>query len=168
MFRLVPALLLALALTAPARAATFLLGEPPVVEITVPDSWGPAETRRGVDATSPDGLMYMFAEIHPATPDAIDAAVTEAFDWASDNGMRFMGRPTPPETQPFNGWPRAVSTMWSGVDQDGNDSLVSVTVVPLDARAALVIHAWGSNGGEQVHVETQRRIAGSLRPAPRR
>ena len=168
MFRLVPALLLALALTAPARAATFLLGEPPVVEITVPDSWGPAETRRGVDATSPDGLMYMFAEIHPATPDAIDAAVTEAFDWASDNGMRFMGRPTPPETQPFNGWPRAVSTMWSGVDQDGNDSLVSVTVVPLDARAALVILAWGSNGGEQVHVETLRRIAGSVRPAPRR
>ncbi len=165
------ALVVALAAAAPASAQTFTLGSPGLVEITIPRTWEPSETDNGVEATSPDGLLYMSAEVHPSGPDGagVETAVSDAFQWVIDQGVRFEGTMPAPETiTPFNEWGGAIAVTWTGRDAQRARTVVSVTAVKLDADNALILMGWASNDGDQTNLAALTRIVQSVRSARRR
>ncbi len=67
--------------------------------ISVPSSWKPEETEKGISCESPDGVTSIFFEVVASEKD-MNALIDENIDWlVKDNGIKINGQPK--ETKDF-------------------------------------------------------------------
>lgn len=160
MKKLLLTLLLAPALAASLSAGTFKLpDDDPVASITIPDSWEPEEVKRGVEAKSPDGEVYMAVEF--ATSKNIDKVTTEGIDFLKEQGVT-IDKSTQKENKfEVNGM-EVQELIWTGKDKDG-DAIVSLAFVGVSDTKALMVTYWASPEGEKKNQAALGKILQTLK-----
>ena len=134
----------ALILLAPvsAFADTFPIpGENPVATVTIPEAWGPKAYEGGVEATSPDGKVYIAVE--GVAADDVKDAVKEGIEWFDKQGVEIDADSM--KTHETKGAEGASFEMtFTGKDKDG-PTAISMTLVPANvAKKFLLIYFWGA------------------------
>lgn len=144
---------------APAAAATYELGAPPVAQVALPDAWSPTVTERGVEATSADDEIYVAVQL--AAIERAEDAVKQALAYLVGQGVQINVATQRDQAAQINGMD-AVSLAYSGKDEDGEDVEVSVSVFIVNPSAAVILTYWGSKAGETTYAAELRGILQSL------
>ena len=154
-----------LLLAAPAGATEFKLGSPPVAVINIPESWNPAETDTGVEATSDDGDIYVGVQVTASGAQNKELAETmlAAFEWVAGQGA-VLESPTAPTTGKFNTW-TGMRSEAKGKDAEGKPTVVEVIGVPVNETTALIFTGWYVPGAEEKNAEAIGKILESIQPA---
>lgn len=150
--------LLALA-AAPAAAATYELGTPPIAQVSLPDAWSPTVSERGVEATTSDDEIYVAVQL--ASIEKMEDAVKQALTYLIGQGVQIDASTQRQQSAQINGMD-AASLSFSGKDEDGSDVEVSVSVIIVNPTAAIVLTYWGSKAGETTYAAELRGILQSL------
>ena len=138
------ALLLALALIAPAFAKTFNLpDEGSFALITIPDSWKSKEIDKGVESQSSDGEVYFAVEATDAK--GVDKTIEEAIDFLKAQGVTIDPKSVKQSEGKINGMD-GVDITWSGKDKEG-DAIISLTILAVTPNKVLLVTYWGSPAG---------------------
>ena len=128
-------------------------------QVSVPDEWGPSAYDGGVEATSPDGSVYI----------AVEEVAADEVKMAVEQGIKFFlksGVVIDPKTQKMrdikiNGL-AAYDIAFSGKDKDG-DAEVSLTLIETNAKAKfLLLYYWGSPDGEKANAAGLKTISDSI------
>ena len=160
--KIVAAISLALWLVAPsmASAGTFPIpDENPIATVSIPEAWSPKPYDGGVEATSPDGDVYVAVEsvaakdVGPATEDGIH--------WFTKQGVDIDAKSIKTQDIKVNGM-EAFDVEMLGKDKDG-PTQVSMTLVKTNANDKfLMLYFWGSEAGEKANATALTAIASSL------
>jgi len=153
------AAVLSIMLQAPASAATYDLGSPPVAQVSLPDAWSPKVTERGIEATTDDDEIYV--AVRPVSMANTEDAVKQTLTYLVEQGVRIDASTQRQQEANVNGID-AVSLAFSGKDEDDENIEISVTVFIVSPSAAVVLTYWGSKEGEQTYAAELRGILQSL------
>jgi hypothetical protein len=147
-------------LAASANAKTFPITEDnPIATVSVPDEWGPNAYDGGVEATSPDGAVYIAVE--QVAADDVKSAVEEGIKFFLKSGVVIDPATQKMQDIKINGLP-AYDVAFSGKDKDGAAD-VSLTLVETNAKAKfLLLYYWGSPDGEKANLAGLRAISDSI------
>ncbi len=100
-----------------AFAKTFPIpDDDPVATISVPDGWEPKPYDGGVEATSPDGKVYIAVE--EVDSDDVGSVAEDGVKWFAKQGVEIDDKSLKTEEMKVNGLPAFDMTM-SGKDKDG-------------------------------------------------
>jgi hypothetical protein len=135
--------LAALVLFAPvsAFAETYPIpSENPVATVSIPQTWEPKPYDGGVEATSPDGKVYIAVE--SVSADDVKDGVKEGIEWFAKQGVDLDADSM--KTTETNGPGGASFEMtFTGKDKDG-PTAVSMTLAQTHAdKTFLLIYFWG-------------------------
>ncbi|MGL4240973.1 MAG: hypothetical protein ACRCTI_07665 [Beijerinckiaceae bacterium] len=144
-----------------ALAKTYPVPDPnPVATITIPDDWETEEMDRGgLESTSEDELVSFTVEasdietLDKATERALAAIIAEGvtLDQASEKKMDF-------EIAGLKGF----MIYWNAKDEDG-PTQVSVTVLILSDKKALLMTGWGTEEGQKANLKELTDIMESIK-----
>jgi hypothetical protein len=161
MSRLAAALAIALIL-APAGvfAKTFPIpSEDPIATISVPEKWEPQPYEGGIEATSPDGKVYMAVEEVSAKD--VGAAAEDGVKWFAKQGVEIEDNSLKTQEIKVNGLP-AFDMAMSGKDKDGPTE-VGMTLIGTNADGKfLLFYYWGSGEGQAANGKDIKDIIDSL------
>ena len=155
------ALLLALALLAPAQAKTFKVpDEESFASITIPDSWKAKEIDKGVEAQSADDEVWFAVEATDAK--GMDKTINEAVDFLKEQGITIDEKTQKQSEGKINGM-EGVDITWNGKDKDG-DAIISLTILAVTPEKVLLLTYWGSPDGTKKHSKEIGEILNSVKP----
>jgi hypothetical protein len=144
------ALLLALALVAPAFAKTFNLpGEDSFASITIPDSWKSKEIDKGVESQSSDSEVYFAVEATDAK--GVDKTIEDAIDFLKEQGVTIDPKTVKQSEGKINGMD-GVDITWNGKDKEG-DAIIALTILAVTPNKVLLMTYWGSPAGTKSHAK---------------
>jgi hypothetical protein len=135
--------------------------EAPIARITIPDSWSPAETETGVEATSDDSAIYLSVDV--ADEKTSDKVIDDAIAFLQQNGVKIDGTTQKRSDEKINGMDMA-NFGWTGTDSDGPVD-VSLSLLSPTPGKLLVITYWGSKATQEKHARELLDIAHSIQPA---
>jgi hypothetical protein len=161
LYRIAAAAVLAIALApASAIANTFAIpDENPVATISVPESWEPKPYDGGLEATSPDGRIYLAVEEVRAND--VGGATEDGVKWFAEQGVDIDQHSLKTQDMTLNGLP-AFDMAMRGKDKDGPTE-VGMMLVGTNAEGKfLLIYYWGSQEGQQANGAELKKIAASL------
>ena len=134
----------ALLLFAPiaAHAGTFPIPSgDPVATISIPEKWDPKTYDEGVEATSPDGKVYIAIESVEAGD--VKDAVKEGVEWFGKQGVE-LDSDSMKTTETHDNGVAAYELTFTGKDKTGPTS-ISMTLVSTNAdKKFLLIYFWGA------------------------
>lgn len=162
MRNLLRATILAAAVIAPASAKTVSLPDgKPAMSAVLPDSWKPAETERGMEATSPNGDVYASVEYAKDYKADLQALMEANGKWMVENKIV----PNSPTTQDrdfdLNGLP-AHEIAYVAHDKDGATK-VTFTLIELPRDAIGVVTIWASDKERASQSKTVNAILNSVK-----
>lgn len=153
--------LMALALPASALAETFTMPDAkPAASITIPDTWETEEIEDGVEATSPDKLVYIAAEFVKASN--VEDATKEAIAYLIENGVEIDAATKKEKTFKI-GDLEAFEVEWKGKDSDGPTE-VSVAIVVIAPKKLMFLTYWATPEGGKANAADLGAIALSVKP----
>lgn len=153
--------LMALALPASALAETFTMPDSkPAASITIPDTWETEEIDDGVEATSPDKLVYIAAEFVKASN--VEDATKEAITYLIENGVEIDAATKKEKTFKI-GELEAFEVEWKGKDSDGPTE-VSVAIVVISPKKLMFLTYWATPEGGKANEADLGAIALSVKP----
>lgn len=161
MSRLAAALVLALSLApAGAFAKTFPVpSEDPIATISVPEKWEPEPYEGGIEATSPDGKVYL--AIEEVTANDVGSAAEDGVKWFAKQGVEIKDNSLKTQDIKINGLP-AFDMAMSGKDKDGPTE-VGMTLIGTNAKGKfLLFYYWGSGEGQAANSADIKTIIDSL------
>jgi hypothetical protein len=159
--RLATALTLLLALSpAAAFGKTFPIpDDDPIATISMPDKWEPSPYDGGIEATSPDGKVYMAVEEVKA--DDVGSATEEGVKWYAKQGVQITDNSLKTKDIKVNGLPAFDMTM-SGKDKDGPTE-IGMTLIGTNTKGRfLLFYYWGSAEAQQANMADIKAITESL------
>jgi len=158
----IAAIVFALLLFAPAFsfAKTYPIPtDDPVATISLPENWEPSEYDGGVEATSPDGSVYVAVEM--VRSNDVGSTAEEGVKFFAKQGVEIDDKSLKTQDIKINGLPAFDMTM-SGTDKDGPTE-VGLTLVGTNAEGKfLMIYYWGSEAGQKANLPALEKIVGSL------
>jgi hypothetical protein len=159
MRRLAAAALFLLAPVA-AYAGTFSIpSEDPVATISIPPKWDPKPYEGGVEATSPDGKVYIAVEMVEA--DDVKDGVKEGIEWFEKQGVELDADSMKTKEEKENGIPSFEMT-FAGKDKDG-PTAVSMTLVGTNTKKKfLLIYFWGAPKDAEKNLPALKEIGDTL------
>ena len=145
---------------AAAFAKTFPVpAEDPVATVTIPDGWEPKDYDGGVEATSPDGAVYVAVE--EVLANDVGSTAEEGVKFFAKQGVEIDEKSLKTQDIKINGLPAFDMTM-SGTDKNGPTE-VGMTLVGTNAEGKfLMIYYWGSEEGQKANLPDLKAIADSL------
>jgi hypothetical protein len=159
MLRSVAAALLML-IPAAAFAQTFPIPpEDPVATISIPENWGPKPYEGGVEATSPDGKVYIAVEMVEA--DDVKDAVKEGIEWFDKQGVE-LDADSMKTTETKEAGVASFEMTFAGKDKDG-PTAVSMTLVTTNAaKKFLLLYFWGAPKDAEANQGVLKAIGDTL------
>lgn len=159
-------LLTILALTAvlalPSFGKTYKLPkDEPLCSIDFPKSWTVKVEDEALDANSDDEEIYINIEVNDG--DSIEGAIDETFGYLKKNKV-IVDKKTQKQTEGKLNGMDMVDFSWDGKDADG-PTKVSLTIVQVNKKKALLILYWASPEGEKKHQADLEAIIKSLKKA---
>jgi len=144
----------------PALAKTYPIpSEDPIATISLPEKWEPEPYDGGVEATSPDGSVYVAIEMVRAND--VGSTAEEGVKFFAKQGVEIDDKSLKTEDIKINGLAAFDMTM-SGKDKDGPTE-VGMTLVGTNAEGKfLMIYYWGSKEGQKTNLADLKSIADSL------
>jgi hypothetical protein len=153
---------ISLMLSSVAHAETLTFpSETPIAQITIPDSWSPAETESGVEATSDDSAIYLSVDV--ADEKTRDKVIEDAIAFLQQNGVKIDGASQKQSDEKINGMDMT-NFDWTGTDADGPVD-VSLSLLSPKPGKLLLITYWGSKATQEKHARELLEIAHSIKPA---
>ena len=154
--------LFALLLFAPAQAfaKTYPIpADDPVATVSLPEKWEPEAYDGGVEATSPDGAVYVAIEMVRAND--VGSTAEEGVKFFAKQGVEIDDKSLKTQDIKINGLAAFDMTM-SGKDKDGPTE-VGMTLVGTNSDSKfLMIYYWGSEEGQKANLPDLKAIADSL------
>jgi len=143
-----------------AFAKTFPIpSDNPIATISVPEGWEPKEYEAGVEATSPDGKIYLAVEEVHAND--VGSATEDGVKFFAKQGVEIDEKSLKTEDIKVNGLP-AFDMEMSGKDKDGPTE-VGMTLIGTNANGKfLLFYYWGSKEGQDANQAEIKAITGSL------
>jgi hypothetical protein len=158
----IAAIVFAFLLFAPASAfaKTFPIPtDDPIATISLPEKWEPSEYDGGVEATSPDGAVYIAVEM--VRSNDVGSTAEEGVKFFAKQGVEIDDKSLKTQDIKINGLPAFDMTM-SGKDKDGPTE-VGMTLVGTNADGKfLMFYYWGSEAGQKANVADLKKIIDSL------
>jgi hypothetical protein len=144
----------------PALAKTFPIpDEDPIATISLPDKWEPETYDEGVEATSPDGAVYVAVEMVRAND--VGSTAEEGVKFFAKQGVEIDDKSLTTKDIKINGLAAYDMTM-TGKDKNGPTE-VGMTLVGTNAQGKfLMIYFWGSQEGQTSNKADLETIAQSL------
>ena len=143
-----------------AFAKTFPVpSEDPVATVTIPESWEPKDYDGGVEATSPDGKVYIAAEVVQA--DEIKQAVKEGIEWYDKQGVEI----DPDSMKTKEGKEAGADSFeltFTGKDKDGPTAISMELVKTNMAKKYLMLYFWGAPADAAKNGDELKKIGESL------
>jgi hypothetical protein len=145
---------------AAAFAKTFPIpADDPVATISLPENWEPSEYDGGVEATSPDGAVYVAVEMVRAND--VGSTAEEGVKFFAKQGVSIDDKSLKTQDIKVNGLPAFDMTM-SGTDKNGPTE-VGMTLVGTNADGKfLMLYYWGSEEGQKANLPDLKKITESL------
>ena len=144
-----------------ALAKTFKLPEDnPAATMAIPDSWKPEEIDDGIQATSPDGSVYMSIEVGDVGN--LDDLIENTFAYLKKNTVRIDDSTKKESTTAINGI-EIKDITWKGRDKDG-PTIVGVSFIPVAQEKVLMLTHWASPAGEKKYNDAIISILTSIKP----
>jgi len=145
---------------AAAFAKTFPVpAEDPVATVTIPDGWEPKDYDGGVEATSPDGKVYIAAEMVEA--DEVKQATKEGIEWFDKQGVEID--PDSMKTKDAKeAGADAFELSFTGKDKDGPTAIVIELVKTNMAKKFLMLYFWGAPADAAKNGDELQKISDSL------
>ena len=158
----IAAIVFALLLFAPAFsfAKTYPIPtDDPVATISLPEKWEPSPYDDGVEATSPDGAIYIAIEM--VRSNDVGSTAEEGVKFFAKQGVEIDDKSLKTQDIKINGLAAFDMTM-SGKDKDGPTE-VGMTLVGTNSDSKfLMIYYWGSKDGQKANLADLQKISGSL------
>jgi len=144
----------------PALAKTFPIpADDPVATVSLPDKWNPETYDEGVEATSPDGAVYVAVE--EVLANDVGSTAEEGVKFFAKQGVEIDDKSLKTQDIKINGLAAFDMTM-SGKDKDGPTE-VGMTLVGTNSDSKfLMIYYWGSKDGQKANLADLQKISGSL------
>jgi len=144
----------------PALAKTFPIpADDPIATISLPEKWEPEPYEEGVEATSPDGSVYVAIEMVRAND--VGSTAEEGVKFFAKQGVEIDEKSLKTQDIKINGLPAFDMTM-DGTDKNGPTE-VGMTLVGTNAEGKfLMIYYWGSEEGQKANLPDLKTIADSL------
>ena len=141
-------------------AKTFPIpSENPIATISVPEGWESNEYEGGLEATSPDGKVYMAVEQVRAND--VGSATEEGVKFFAKQGVEIDDKSLKTEDIKVNGMP-AFDMAMTGKDKDGPTE-VGMTLIGTNADGKfLLFYYWGSKEGQDANLADIKAITSSL------
>jgi len=159
MKRLALALTIAL-LPACAFAKSFSIpSDAALASVSIPDDWKPSTYDNGVEGNSPDGTIYVAAEVVTATD--VKSTTEEALKLFIKQGLKIDENSTKQSDFKVGGMD-AVEVSMTGTDDTGVAD-VSIAIVGLSADKFIFLTYWGSPAGAKANDAALGEIINSLK-----
>lgn len=159
---IVATVVLTMMLSGVAHAETLMFpSDAPIAKISIPDSWSPAETETGVEATSDDSAIYLSVDV--ADEKTSDKVIDDSIAFLQQNGVKIDGSSQKRSDEKINGMDMA-NFDWTGSDSEGPVD-VSLSLLSPKPGKLLVITYWGSKANQEKHAQELLEIAHSIQPA---
>jgi hypothetical protein len=131
----------------------------PVATISLPEDWEPSEYDGGVEATSPDGAVYVAIEM--VRSNDVGETAEEGVKFFAKQGVEIDEKSLKTQDMKVNGLPAFDMTM-SGKDKTGPTE-VGMTLVGTNAEGKfLMLYYWGSKEGQAANLPALKAITDSL------
>ena len=149
------------AFLASASADTYKLPkDSPIASVSFPEGWKVEASDESVDASSNDEEIYINIEFNDA--DSLEGAIEETFGYLKKNKVKF-DKATEKKTEgDFQGM-KVVNYDWDGEDSEGKCK-ISLTVLGVTPKKALLMLYWASPEGEKKHEKELNSILSSIKP----
>lgn len=162
MKKLLTILALTAALALPGFAKTYKLPkDEPLCTVDFPKAWTVKVEEEALDANSDDEEIYINIEVNDG--DSIEGAIDETFGYLKKNKVT-VDKKTQKQTEGKLNGMDIVDFSWEGKDTDGATK-ISLTIVQVTAKKALLILYWASPEGEKKHQADLDSIIHSLKKA---
>ncbi|MBF0527967.1 MAG: hypothetical protein HQK55_01600 [Deltaproteobacteria bacterium] len=135
----------------------------PVVSVSIPDSWQPEVTEKGVACESPDKVATVFFEIAKSDKD-LQALIDENVDWlVKDQKVKINDATKEQKDVEISGvkWLRI---SWDGNHAEWGPAAVGFLFAPVGDGSALVVTYWITKKDFEKHDATLTKIFGSIKP----
>ena len=143
-----------------ALAKSFKLPEKnPAATMSIPDSWKPVEIDDGIQATSPDGSVYMSIEVGDVGN--IDDLIENTFAYLKKNKVRIDDSTKKDSTTTVNGV-EIRDFRWTGRDKDGPTE-VGISFIPVAQEKVLLLTYWASPAGSKKYSDAIISILSSIK-----
>jgi hypothetical protein len=143
-----------------ASAKTFPVpDENPVATVTIPDSWEPKDYEGGVNATSPDGKVYIAAEV--AEADELKQAVKDGIEWFDKQGVDIDANSMTTKEGKEAG-ADSFEMDFTGKDKDGPTAISMELVHTNKAKKFLILYFWGAPDDAKANAGELKKISDSL------
>jgi hypothetical protein len=144
-----------------AIAKTYAIPDPnPIVTITIPDDWETEETDRGgLESTSDDEGVYF--TIEATDVDALDKITERAMAALIVEGVK-INQASEKKTDIAIGDIKGFTVFWEAKDDDG-PTQVSVTVLLVSDKMALLMTGWGTEAGQKANLKELTGIMESIK-----
>ena len=130
-------------------------------QITIPDSWEPSEINNGVEANSPDKVVYISA-VGVGSEKGMDAEIEDTFKMLKDHNVDLDESSKKEQKFKINGV-EASELIFKGKDEDG-PATISITFVPIKNKVVVVTY-WVTTAEEEKHSSEVGKIANSIKAA---
>jgi len=131
----------------------------PIATISLPEKWEPSEYDGGVEATSPDGSVYV--AIEEVLANDVGSTAEEGVKFFAKQGVTINDKSLKTQDIKINDLPAFDMTM-DGTDKNG-PTQVGMTLVGTNAQGKyLMIYYWGSEDGQKANLPDLKAIADSL------
>jgi hypothetical protein len=143
-----------------AFAKTFPIpSDNPIATISVPEAWEPEAYEGGVEATSPDGKVYIAVEEVSAKD--VGSAAEDGVKWFAKQGVEIDDKSLKTEEIKVNGLP-AFDMEMTGKDKDGPTEVGMTLIGANTSGKFLLFYYWGSKEGQDANQAEIKTITGSL------
>ena len=131
----------------------------PIATISVPEAWEPKEYEGGVEATSPDGKVYLAVE--EVSANDVGGAAEDGVKWFAKQGVDIDDKSLKTEEIKVNGLP-AFDMEMTGKDKDGPTEVGKTLIGTNTSGKFLLFYYWGSKEGQDANQAEIKTITGSL------
>ena len=131
----------------------------PIATISIPEKWEPQPYEGGVEATSPDGAVYVAVEMVRASD--VESATTEGIEWFGEQGVKIDLNSVKTQEMKLNGLDAFDIEMAGEDSKDATEA--GLTLVATNAQGKfLMVYFWGSDKAQQDNIDDLKSIAQSL------
>lgn len=160
MQKFVVSVLLCAGSIAPAISATHKVpGDDPIATIAIPDKWQTKEVGEAVEATSPDGAVFLL--VMPAEPGKIAESMGEAMRYLRNRGGLTVNSDTRKDEEGKLNDMNVHKVSWQGKDRKG-DVTIRFAIVSVAEKKPLLAAYWCSPDAEKKYRKGLDKILQSI------
>jgi hypothetical protein len=131
-----------------------------IASISIPDAWKPSEIDNGVEATSPDGAVYIAADA-VGSDKGMNEEIDDTFKMLKEHKVK-LDQSSKKENKFKIHDLDADELLFQGTDEDG-PTAVSIVFVTVKDKIVVLTY-WVSTEDEKKHLPEVNKIVSSLTP----